>query len=117
MLSTLPEVSLEVVGLGVIAACYSGFLLRRWWISRNEQARVVSPSGEAVIVAEKETKVKSRAAQRPFGGSSLSLSLLSGLIRTHVTYSFHSVQCVQYVPTVTNRMDAGPVRVSFHNTR
>ncbi|EIM88152.1 uncharacterized protein STEHIDRAFT_146234 [Stereum hirsutum FP-91666 SS1] len=67
MLSTLPEVSLEVVGLGVVAACYSGFLLRRWWISRNKQVRVLSPSGEAVIVAEKETKVKSRAAQGPFG--------------------------------------------------
>lgn len=90
MLSTLPEVSLEVVGLGVVVACYSGFLLRRWWISRNKQARVLSPSGEAVIVAEKETKAKSRAAQRPFGGSSLSLSLLpssSGLTSLFIPHS------------------------------
>lgn len=114
MLSPFPEVSLEVVGLGVVAAYYSGFLLRRWWISRNAQARALSPSGEAV--ADKE-KVKSRAAQRPFGGSSL--SLLSSLLGAFgLTQPARSIvfECV-FMSGVLDRMDAGPVRISFHHSR
>lgn len=59
---TLPEVPLEVAGLGVVTVCYSAFLLRRWWFSRSREVHG-SPSGK--LGAE-----NAKAAQRAFGGTS-----------------------------------------------
>lgn len=66
----LHEVSLEVIGLGVVTLSYTAFLLRRWWFSRNLKAGEPAHIQAYGEVGAKNTKVKEKTGERAFGGTS-----------------------------------------------
>lgn len=118
----MPEVSFEIVGLGVITLCYAAFLLRRWWFSRSRQEKASASSSQTSGRPAPAKETKNKTAVRAFGGSSLIHTIpfvLSSRLQTSVSLVVPFVLCtdeaVLMTVTVHCRMDARRIRISFHN--